>query len=203
MLNSCKDEAPGPFFGNGFHNGWADQNSIVIWTRLTVNPEMNRMGPPFIIPSDDDHRKLDIEANPDSIYKAQIPEGYLLDQMVGACPGAKGEVKLVCYPLRNREMRIEKDWTQVSEDRNYTVQWKLERLIPDTKYVVELEARANSKSVTRASLFGSFRTPPEKDSVRSIDFCIVTCHDYPRRDDQFNGHKITQNEFSFLELTNR
>lgn len=32
---SCKNEQAGPFFGNGLHNGWADQNSVVIWTRLT------------------------------------------------------------------------------------------------------------------------------------------------------------------------
>jgi len=137
LLNySCKNKAKDPFFGNGLHNGWADQNSIVIWTRLTANPEMNRIGPSFSIPSADERRKLGKEANPDSINRAQIPEGYSLDQMEGACPGAKGEVKLVCYPLRNREMSIEKDWTPVSEDKNYTIQWKLEGLIPDTKYVV-------------------------------------------------------------------
>jgi alkaline phosphatase D len=196
LLTSCDKKPADPYFGNGFHNGWADQNSIVIWTRLTVNPEINRIGPPFIIPSADAHRKLDKEANPDSIYKAQIPEGFTLDQMEGACPGTKGEVRLVCHPLRNRDMRIEKDWTPVSEERDYTVQWKLEGLLPDTKYVVELEARANSKSATKASLYGSFRTPPEKDSVRSIDFCIVTCHDYPRRDDNLNGHKIYRSMLS-------
>jgi hypothetical protein len=39
LFTSCefKKETNGPYFGNGFHNGWADQHSIVIWTRLTKN----------------------------------------------------------------------------------------------------------------------------------------------------------------------
>ena len=51
LLSACKSKNEGPYFGNGFHNGWADQNSIVIWTRLTQNPELNRSGPEFLIPS--------------------------------------------------------------------------------------------------------------------------------------------------------
>ncbi len=41
LFISCqpKEEIKGPFFGNGIKNGWADQNSIVIWTRLTKNKE--------------------------------------------------------------------------------------------------------------------------------------------------------------------
>ncbi len=106
VLGSCGKKLPdGPFFGNGFHNGWADQNSIVIWTRLTESPEMNRVGPAFIKPSAAEHKRLDKNANSDSIYAAQIPAGYELDQMEGACPGMAGEVKLVLYPLKNPDMK--------------------------------------------------------------------------------------------------
>ena len=34
----------GPYFGNGFRNGWADQNSVSIWTRLTSIPDLNQSG---------------------------------------------------------------------------------------------------------------------------------------------------------------
>jgi alkaline phosphatase D len=187
---SCRNEPKGPFFGNGFHNGWADQNSIVIWTRLTKNPEMNRQGPKFLVPTAQEHRRLDKLADPDSIYKAQIPEGYSLEEMEGACPGMRGEVKLVCYPLRSPETRIEKLWTSVDESKNFTLQWKLDGLSPDTKYLIELEARKNEGTEVTSTISGSFRTPPAPDSIRAINFCIVTCHDYPRRDDSINGHKI-------------
>ncbi|NMC40763.1 MAG: alkaline phosphatase, partial [Bacteroidales bacterium] len=187
---SCNREPDGPYFGNGFHNGWADQNSVVIWTRLTKRPEMNRTGPAFLIPSAKEVRRLDKMANPDSIYQAQLPEGYTLDEMEGACPGMEGEVKLIYYPLFNPEIRIEKEWQPVDPGKNFTVQWKLEGLASDTKYVVELKARKNRGKTITAEIEGSFRTPPDLDSVRNINFCIVTCHDYPRRDDPVNGHKI-------------
>jgi len=190
LFASCGRRSEGPYFGNGFHNGWADQNSVVIWTRLTKTPELNRKGPKFLVPTAKEHRRLDKMANPDSIYRAQIPEGYTLDQMEGACPGMKGEVKLSYYPLRSEDQKKETGWVPVDEKKNFTRQWKLENLKPDTKYVVEIEARRSGKNKITDKIYGSFRTPPDPDSVRQISFCIVTCHDYPRRDDSINGHKI-------------
>jgi len=190
LLSGCENKPDGPFFGNGLHNGWADQNSIVIWTRLTANPELNREGPAFLKPTADEHRRLDKKANPDSIYAAQLPEGFNLDQMEGACPGMEGEVKLVYYPLKNPDARIVAEWKQVDPSKNFTLQWKLGDLIPDTKYVVEMESRkVNGKAVT-AQISGAFRTPPDLKTVSDLSFCITTCQDYPRRDDSINGHKI-------------
>ena len=73
ILFSCqtKKQTGGPYFGNGFHNGWADQNSIVIWTRLTKHPEGNATGAKFLVPSAEEHRQLDKAANPEAIYDAQ------------------------------------------------------------------------------------------------------------------------------------
>jgi len=189
-ITGCRKEPPGPYFGNGFHNGWADQNSIMIWTRLTENPEMNRTGPKFLVPSAAEVRKLDKGANPDSIYAAEIPEGFTLDQMEGACPGTAGEVRLVYYPLKNPEDRVEKDWSLVDNGKNYTHQWRLDNLSADTKYVVEIDARRPGKSKVTDHIEGAFRTPPDPEMVSDLSFCIVTCHDYPRRDDSINGHKI-------------
>jgi len=187
---SCSKKTEGPFFGNGFHNGWADQHSVVLWTRLTKTPEMNREGPLFLVPAAEEHRRLDKMANPDSIFKAQIPEYYKLEQMEGACPGMNGEVKLVYYPLWHDDQKVIKEWQQVDEKKNFTLQWRLTGLIPDTKYVVTLYARRIGRKEITDSIAGAFRTPPPADSVRNINFCIVTCHDYPRRDDPVNGHKI-------------
>lgn len=38
----------GPFLGNGSRNSWADQTSIVIWTRTTRAPDMVADGPSFV-----------------------------------------------------------------------------------------------------------------------------------------------------------
>ncbi|MEC8508980.1 MAG: hypothetical protein VXZ53_18515, partial [Planctomycetota bacterium] len=45
---NTKQLGSGPFLGNGTRNGWADQTSIVIWTRTTREPEMRADGRPFI-----------------------------------------------------------------------------------------------------------------------------------------------------------
>jgi alkaline phosphatase D len=191
VLGSCGTKSPdGPFFGNGFHNGWADQTSIIIWTRLTQNPELNRTGPRFLVPSAKDIRRLDKGANADSIYKAQIPDGFTLEQMAGACPGMAGEVKLIYYPLKNEEQKIETDWSGVDAEKNFTKQWRLENLTSDTKYVVEIEARKIKGKAITAKISGAFRTPPDPESISNLTFCITTCQDYPRRDDTVNGHKI-------------
>lgn len=191
IFPSCnmKKETLGPYFGNGFHNGWADQTSIVLWTRLTQNPEGNVDGAKFLIPTAKEHKALDIGANTEAINKAQIPEGLTLDEMIGACPGASGEVKLTYYPLTNAENKTELNWVAIADNKNFTTQWKLENLTPNTKYVVKIEARLNSKSKISDKIEGAFRTPPTEKSEDDIEFCVVTCHDYWRKDVP-EGHKI-------------
>ncbi len=191
LFSSCnlKTETDGPYFGNGFHNGWADQNSIVLWTRLTQIPEGNADGIQFLDISAKEAKALDKEANAEKIHSKQIPEGLILDDMLGACPGASGEVKLTYFPLSNSENKIETDWIKVDDNKNFTNQWKLENLSPDTKYVVEIEARLNNKSKISDKIEGAFRTPPALEAEEPIEFCVVTCHDYWRKDTS-DGHKI-------------
>ena len=190
-LSSCNSlkETEGPYFGNGFHNGWADQNSIVIWTRLTQNPEGNWDGSEFMDVSGQEEKVLDEEGNAEKIHAAQIPEGLTLDNMVGACPGAPGEVKLTYFPLSNSDNKVATDWVAVDVNKNFTNQWKLEDLLPNTKYVVEIEARVDEKSAVSDKIEGAFRTPPAVETESDIEFCVVTCHDFIRKDDP-EGHKI-------------
>ncbi len=191
VVTSCDSskKTEGPYFGNGFHNGWADQNSIVIWTRLTANPEGNAEGQKFMVPTGKEHKILNKEANPEAIYKAQIPEGFTLEQMDGACPGASGEVRFSYYPLSNPEKKIVMDWVSVDNDKNFTNQWKLNNLNQDTKYVVEIEARKDNQSEVSDKIEGSFKTAPGAAKEKDIEFCVVTCHDYWRKD-TVDGHKI-------------
>ena len=185
-----RQKVEGPFFGNGFHNGWADQTSIVIWTRLTRNPELNSAGQKFLIPSADEARQLANNGDKEKIFKAQIPDGFTLDQMEGACPGSVGEVKLVYGPFETPDQKIETEWVAVDADKNFTRQWKLQNLTSGTKYLVWLFARKSAGSTLTDSIKGAFLTPPTSEISKNLNFCIVTCHDYPRRDDPKNGHKI-------------
>jgi alkaline phosphatase D len=187
----CDSVAPpdGPYFGNGVHNGWADQNSVVIWTRLTSRPDGNVEGTQFMVPSKEVLSSLEDQGDPAAIHTAQIPEGLNLDEMIGACPGMQGEVQLICYPEMNPEEKTTHVWAPVDVDKNFTRQWKLEDLQPDTRYIVKLQARLNEKSGISDEMEGRFLTPPAPDVSKDISFCVVTCHDYLRKDTTV-GHKI-------------
>lgn len=188
---SCNSsETEGPWFGNGVHNGWADQNSIVIWTRLTRNPELNSKGTPFILLNGQQRSRLNKIKNRDTIHSAQIPEGLILEDMEGACVGMNGEVNLIYYPEGLPENRIQTGWSAVDSLKNFTKQWSLDGLLSDTRYELQIHSRNTGRRKVFTTIDGSFCTPPEKESYKNLNFCVVTCHDYNRRDDSLGGHKI-------------
>jgi alkaline phosphatase D len=191
IFASCdvQKETDGPYFGNGVHNGCADQQSVVIWTRLTKNPEGNAEGEQFLIPDGDEHKQLDREADSTMIMQAQMPEGYALYQMIGACPGAPGEVRLTWFPETQSENKQSTEWIKVDPEKNYTHQWRLSNLESGTVYNMVLEARHSAKFKVSDTMHGAFRTPPEPAAQEEVDFCIVTCHDFIRRD-TVGGHRI-------------
>lgn len=179
-----------PFLANAMRNSWADQNSIVIWTRTTARSEMLADGKKFISISTADARKLAKETNPEQIMAAQIPAGTTLDQMFGACPGAPGRVRLMYFPGKQRNATKTTDWMETKAESDFTAQWKLEGLKPNTVYAAIIEAQPPGGGDTTAVVRGSFRTAPKADDAEPIKFCITTCHDFIRRDDGMQGHKI-------------
>ena len=45
-------------------------------------------------------------------------------------------------------------------------------------------------SVVSLLIFGQFLLPAYKKTAKDVKFCVVSCHDYNRRDDKQSGHKI-------------
>ena len=201
LISSCSSLKPtqqnppttlseGPFFGNGFRNGWADQNSISIWTRLTKTPEGKMDGAKFIELTNDQHQELRKSKDQNLLHSSQIPAGKSLEEMIGACPGAPGEVRLTYFPKKDKSNRKIIDWSPVDSQKDFTIQWKLNGLLANTKYQVILEARSATNTKVSHSFNGEFVTAPYPTEEENIQFVIVTCHDFIRRDDPKNGHKI-------------
>ena len=182
----------GPYFGNGCKNGWADQNSISIWSRLTKKPNANWRGEKFIDISKEDHKSyLSKLKNPKEIYKAQIPFGLKLKDMQGACIGVEGEAKIEYYPENDKLKRNTIDWKPNDSEKDFTIQWKLIGLSSNTKYIINFFSRKDKNNpIVSDSFSATFVTPPEDNVEKNISFCIVSCHDFIRRDDFDNGHKI-------------
>ena len=135
--SSVKENEDGPYFGNGFKNGWADQNSISIWTRLTKTLDLNKNGVKFL-DMELDKKALNKKAKkPNFLIPKQIPDGYSIEEMEGAMPGVLGEVKLSYYQ-NDYSNRIQTNWEIVDSTKNYTKQWKLDGLLSGAKYNIEL-----------------------------------------------------------------
>ena len=180
----------GPFLGNAVRNGWADQTSIVLWTRTTRYPEMIVDGPTFLQFSKADDRHYADVRDAAALLASQIPEGASLDAMFGACPGAPGEVRLSYFPEGQLKAIKTTPWTATSADHDFTAQWHLEDLRPGRAYAIVVEARPSGGSEVSAVVRGKFRTAPAANQTEPIGFCITTCHDFIRRDDGLAGHKI-------------
>ena len=179
----------GPFLGNASRNSWADQNSIVLWTRTTQRPEMLIEGKSFTKISPRQAGEMARLKDPQKIHQAQLPSDATLDQMIGACPGREGKVRLSYFPEEQRKKLVALNWITTEAANDFTAQWKLEGLKPGTKYITIIEAQ-NLEGVPSAAIRGSFKTPPEESQSNPVKFCITTCHDFIRRDDRWNGHKI-------------
>ncbi len=190
----ANQESPGataPQLGNGMRNGWADQHSIVIWTRTTARAEMVQDGPEFTTIDREQEREWQNTLSEEQLLEVQLPQGVRLEQMKGACPGAPGEVRLTYFPAGDESSKRTTDWTVTHSSRDYSCQWKLERLKPGTTYNACIEARSIGESEVNAVLRGAFQTAPEPDRPSPQCFCMTTCHDYIRRDDEL-GHRIYQ-----------
>lgn len=180
----------GPFLGNALRNSWADQDSIVIWTRTTRNPDFVADGKAFVSFSSRQARELSNGRDADVMMNSQLPDGATLDEMIGACPGAAGRVRLTYFPGKQRNASKTTEWITTEAGSDFTAQWKLEGLKPDTQYAVIVEAQAPGKDATTAVVRGAFQTAPKVENAKDVSFCFTTCHDFIRRDDGMMGHKI-------------
>lgn len=178
-----------PQLGNGMRNGWADQTSIVIWTRTTAVAEMIQDGPEFISIDREQERKLQSTSSERELLEVQLPKGNRLEQMKGACPGAPGEVRLAYFPQGDEASKRWTEWTITRSTNDHCCQWKLEDLAAGTEYEAHLEARPIGQTKVTATLKGRFQTAPKADRQSPQIFCMTTCHDYIRRDDEL-GHRI-------------
>jgi alkaline phosphatase D len=159
------------YFANGIKIGEVDQDSAIVWTRLTRNPAMNLDGAAFL--------KTKNHVVPAS---KQLPAGKTLDDMEGAVPGAAGEIQITWQAAG--EKPVSSDWKIAAEKTDFTTRFYLAGLQPATDYSVKVESKSGT------AFKGRFKTAPAVEAVVPITFAVVTGQDFDRRDDLLKGHKI-------------
>ena len=175
------------FQGNGIKIGEISADAAVIWTRLTVTPEANWNGVAFLEPELPPGEEAK-DGNFD--WRIQLPAGSSLRDMAGSLEGAVGEVRVTLVPTDGPESRSS-EWLPVDAERDYTRQVPFTGLTPGMTYRVTVESR-NAAGVAGAVEQGAFRTALAPQAGGPVSFVVVTCGDYPRRDDPANGHRIYQ-----------
>ncbi|HJN17678.1 MAG TPA: alkaline phosphatase D family protein, partial [Armatimonadota bacterium] len=159
-----------PYQASGVKVGEVTARSAIVWTRLTSVPERLNDG---------------VELVKAGWREPQWPEGVTVDELEGACPGAEGEVRVV-YGSRGRERATA--WETVDADGDFTAQFRLRKLRPNTEHAYRVECRSPEGEPGRA-LEGGFRTAPPAKRADRVVFTVVTGQGYWRQDTP-EGHGI-------------
>ncbi len=162
----------GVYMADGIKIGEVRQDSAIVWTRLTRNAERNVDGLAF------------------TEERTAVPAGRTLGDMEGSVPGIGGEVRVAWWPQGMIEKKKETAWQAVDAKADFTRQVRLSGLTAGTEYELDVQGRATGAGEPSCRLSGSFRTPPDPGVPAQVVFTVVTCQEYPRRDDPANGHKI-------------
>ncbi|MBN1506910.1 MAG: alkaline phosphatase D family protein [Sedimentisphaerales bacterium] len=162
----------GPFMADGIKIGEARQDSAIVWTRLTRHRERNIDGLAWATKDD------------------AVPRGRTLDDMEGSVPGAAGEVRVIYWPCGSQKDRQATPWQAVDPSRDFTYQFTLHGLAAGTQYQLEIQGRPTNAAEPSCTMSAGFKTAPQPDAPARVAFTVVTCQEYPRRDDPQNGHRI-------------
>lgn len=156
--------------GNGIKIGEVDSTSAIVWVRLTDAPERRADGTPF---KDADEK---------------VPDGLTLRDMKDSLMGAAGSVWLGCQS--GNEKRTNNYLKQVVDpESDFTARFRLTGLKPGTSHKLFVKGLRPDGKMTDM-LVGGFTTAPLATEAAPVRFTVVTCHDFPRRDDGERGHLI-------------
>jgi len=186
---AARASAGPPYQANGVKVGEVTQDSAIVWTRLTRNPKRLDDGAQWLkgkriggTESSGKSKRAGI------VPGSQFPEGATLDDMEGAVPGAPGEVRVVYRLKEAGAAEKATDWTAVDPDRDFTRQFVLKDLEPNSRYAYRVECRAGAQGPAGPTIEGEFRTAPAADDPARVVFTVVTGQAYNDRDYP-GGHK--------------
>ncbi len=185
--------ADGPYQATGFKVGEVTDSQAIVWTRLTRNAERVGSEAPMPVILYRNPRTAALEprskGRQDKIPVVQYPEGFSVETIEGAVPGATGEVR-VLYKQQDASDWQSTKWDAVDPERDFTRQFRLTHLEPDARYVVRVEARTSNGKAQGQTLEGGFRTAPSPDQPARVVFTVSTGQAYKDQDIPDTGFRI-------------
>ena len=189
---SCnKTNSPGPFQATGIKIGEVTDSSAIVWTRLTLNPE--RIGENAPMPEvkyrnpETNQLENKPKGRPDWAPVVHFPNGSDMETIEGAVPGSNGEVR-VLYKPETESNWLETNWQAVNQLRDFTHQFRLTNLHPNSSYNIKVESRDKAGQNGQV-INGLFKTAPGKNQPEKVIFTVSTGQAYNDQDCE-DGFKI-------------
>jgi len=182
----------GPYQATGMKVGEVTDTEAIVWTRLTKAPE--RVGfdapmPEILYPEPGTGKLVPrTKGRPSTPPVVKYPEGFSVENIEGAAPGTTGEVRVRYRTGHGSDWRST-EWLAVDPERDFTRQFKLTNLDPDSRYQVHVETRTPDGQQGQ-TLKGGFRTAPPADRPSRVVFTVSTGQAYPDQDAPGGGYKI-------------
>lgn len=160
----------GPYFANGVKVGEVDQNSAIIWCRLTQD------------------KSADFDRLPIFTQGLRSDEEDTLKMPLEVVPGMVGETRLSYWVKGQTEKKRQTDWEKVAAKDDYIHQFKVQDLTPNAEYAFVVEARKSGDSKISSEMGGEFKTAPNKEQAAPIKFVVTTCQAIRSIDSGKDGH---------------
>jgi alkaline phosphatase D len=148
----------------GVKLGEATPSGVRIWTRRTKSPARRADG---------------VQPLKNTTKAVVLPLGTDPATLEGSCPGTDGEMRVLVSTASGKRVRAT-EWATVGATTDYSHQFEIGGLEPDTAYRYVVETRAGSK--TDGSMPGAFRTAPREDAAAWVDFAMLSCQKYSQQD---------------------
>jgi len=159
------------YMTTGIKIGNLSQTSATIWTRISKSPHANQQGIPF------------------KAQDYQVPKPYTLEQMQYSAVGANGKVRVSYWKQNNPQQKTIGKWLNIDPKKDFTKQINITNLIPNTHYIIQIDAKPiRSKQIT-ATIHGKFTTLPTSQSPTNATFTVITGQRFSTKDNE-NGQKI-------------
>jgi len=194
----AKSPDQAPFMATGMKIGEVTTDEAIVWVRLTATEERVDFGGPMPkvtytdAESGEPYEVRRGRRPSNAVPSVEFPDGSSIDTIEGAVPGAMGIARVYYKPEGAGESKVTA-WQKVDPIADFTTQFKLSSLLPDTQYLLKVEYGKVGYGATVYQdlkiLKGGFRTAPAADTVKPVTFTVVTGQRYPDRDSE-GGFKI-------------
>ena len=183
----------GPYQATGIRVGEVTDNTAIVWTRLTRNPQRVGSDAPmpdvkYRAPKTGELFKKKDKSRPNLAPLVEYPDGSTINTIEGAVPGAPGEIR-VLYKMEKDSKWKATNWRAVDPKRDYTARFKLTNLEPNAKCRLRVETRSSAGKKGQV-IKGGFRTAPRANQAERVLFTVSTGQAYPDQDAPGGGYKI-------------